>query len=173
MIHTALLLLLSPVVYWLSWGLLVGGWHFDFGSVLVLAIGVPMSYVLFSFSLLIACAAATFVAVQVSRRRLLFQRLGLGALAGAGIGALLGGYIATKLAQDAAAVGDSSGGSKELIMAGLITGAVLGLLFSSLWRLSCSWAYAVSRGLFHQAASPSAGAAEAVSDSSASGGAKR
>ncbi len=145
LIHTALLVLLAPLAYWAAACMLAG--HFDFGTALVVLVGLPGTYLFFGYSLLVACLSTTGVMVWVSRLPSTGQRFVCGTATGVAMGALLGGYIALKLARDGAAVSISTrpGEFWDTFVPGLIAGLVLGLLLTSLWGLAFRWAGAVSR----------------------------
>lgn len=154
LIHTAFLVLLSPLAYWTAACILVG--HFDFGMALAVLVGLPGTYLFFGCSLLVASLGTTAATVWVARLASAWQRLVGGTVVGVAMGTLLGAYIALKLARDGAAISRSSSSGEfwDALFPGPIAGLVLGLMLSSLWRLACRWAGAVAREIAAPTAPP-------------------
>src|SRR4051794_28473390 len=83
---------LGPLLYWAVSFCLSP--QFDVGTVWVLAVGIPASYLLFGFSLFIVSAAMSGVALGLARLRLVWLRLVYGVVPGAAFASLLGLYTA-------------------------------------------------------------------------------
>jgi hypothetical protein len=117
---------------------------------------------LFGLPLLAAAAASAAFARWLAALRLVWLRLGLGAAGGCLLALALGAYMLRELR-----------GSDTYSMYWLpcpITGVLLGLSFTGIWRLSRSWTAMVVRGIAEPGAAPNGGPAASSERSEAGEG---
>jgi hypothetical protein len=154
-IHTALVFAAAPMVFWAL--ICLQNLPFHFGIFLSAAVGLPASYLLFGLPLLAAAAASAAFARWLSSIRLIWFRLGFGAVVGCLLGLALGAFTLRELhGSEAYAVYWSPCP---------ITGGLLGLSFTGIWRLSRSWATAITRRTAEPGAAPNGGPATPLGNS--------
>jgi hypothetical protein len=134
-IHTALIFAAAPLIYLAL--ICLQNLPFHFGIFLSAAVGLPASYVLFGLPLLAAAAASAAFAQWLSSLRPIWFRLGFGAVVGCLLGLALGAFMLRELR------GSEAHGMYWLPCS--ITGGLLGLSLTGIWRLSRSWATVISR----------------------------
>jgi hypothetical protein len=136
-IHTALVVIVAPPIYWALVCLQYPPFHF--GMLIAAAVGIPASYLVFGLPLLGVAAASAAYARWLSKAARFGHRLGLGAAGGCLLGLALGTYMLSGLR------GSDAFGTYWFPCP--ITGALLGACFTGLWRLSYKAAAAVVVGI--------------------------
>lgn len=155
LLHSGLIFTAAPLLYW---GLMcLKNLPFHFGMLVEASFGIPPSYRLCGLPLLGAAAISAGVGFWLSRLSSTWYRLGLGALAGAGLGLALESYLLWK-------VRDSQGYQTFSIPCSF-EGAFLGLCFSRLWLLCHRWAEKILGQVALPEAAPNAGPETAVRSS--------
>ena len=159
-IHTALMFAAAPVVYWAL--VCLQNRPFHFGMLVSAAVGLPASYLIFGLPLLAVAAGSAALARWLAALRHIWLRLGLGAGMGCVLGLALGAYMLREL--------HASEAYPMYWLPCPITGSLLGLAFTGIWRLSRSWAAVITKGVAEPGASPNGGPAERFGNSGVGGG---
>jgi hypothetical protein len=136
-IHTALVFGAAPILYWVL--ICLQNLPFHFGMLVAASVGIPASYLLFGLPLLATSAASAAAALWLSKLKFIWWRFALGTVLGSLLGLALGQFILRELRNSEAY---SMFWSPCLIVGGLI-----GLLLTSIWRLSDRWACKINNGI--------------------------
>jgi len=143
-IHTAVIFAAAPVVYWAV--LCLRDLPLHWGMLFAVAVGLPASYLFFGIPLLLAAAGSAVFARWLAALRSVWLRLALGGGLGCVLGLALGAYLLRELR-----------GSEAFDLFWLpcpVTGALLGLAFTGIWRVSRGWAALVTKATAEPGASP-------------------
>ncbi len=168
-VNTAFLYVLAPIAFWGAFCISAG--RLDVGVMLAVLAGFAGTYFVFGVSLLLTCLGATAAVSTFGTFPRGWQRSLLGVIVGGVAGALMGGYMAFKLARDAAAISaPNQPFDSDLVFMSLGAGAALGMALPKLWRLSISAARLVWGTDAEPAAPPDGGPAESLGNSEAGGG---
>ncbi|HEY5915158.1 MAG TPA: hypothetical protein VJA21_31585 [Verrucomicrobiae bacterium] len=168
-VNAAFLYILAPVAFWAAFCISAG--RLDVGVVLAVLAGFAGTYFIFGVSLLLTCLGATAAVSTFGTFSRGWQRSLFGIIVGAVAGALMGGYMAFKLAREAAAISEPTKPfDSELVFMSLGAGAALGVALPTLWHLSISAARRVWGTDAEPAAPPNGGPAESLGNSEAGGG---